>query len=528
MYPLSEITICTTNKGKVLEFQNILGKCPKLQEPLFKNKIKFISLSETGVSDFEVEETGKTYLENARLKAIAGAKLVNGFALADDSGIEVFALNQAPGIYSGRYLRDPQKGIAGLLAEMSGKEDRRVRYVCALVLANADGDIVFETEAYWYGELAYEKHGEQGFGFDPVVYPDLNISTAHERTDSRTVAELSPEEKDSHSHRFKAVSELINYLSASFKDEGNTEIEVHEHAHIAVMPKEVLNYLNIKPDKVYFDCTLGAAGHSQLILSKLSNKGRLYSFDQDKKVIEKHKVLEAKVNAKAKSEKWILVNDNFVSVKDFCIENKIKITGGILLDLGISSIQLDDPERGFSYLYDSELDMRMNQEATLSAYDVINTFKETELANIFYNYAEERLSRQIAERIINERPINSCSELASLVKDVYWRRYHKHSKAHPATKVFQALRIYVNKELEVLETLLESLPDVLEDGATVVIISFHSLEDRIVKQFLKKSTDKYKFELCFKKPLCASEEELKENSRSRSAKLRAARFILKE
>jgi 16S rRNA (cytosine1402-N4)-methyltransferase len=190
-------------------------------------------------------------------------------------------------------------------------------------------------------------------------------------------------------------------------------------------------------------------------------------------------------------------------------------------------MQLDDPDRGFSYLHDTPLDMRMDRDVSVSAYDVINTFKEADIANIFYNYAEERLSRQIAQRIIEQRPVETSKQLADLVKEVYWRKYHKHSKAHPATKVFQALRICVNKELEVLETLLESLPEVLADGATVAILSFHSLEDRIVKQFFKKANDKYKFELSFKKPLIATDEELKENSRSRSAKLRAARFILK-
>ena len=206
---------------------------------------------------------------------------------------------------------------------------------------------------------------------------------------------------------------------------------------------------------------------------------------------------------------------------------RLKSRGGILVDLGISSMQLDDPERGFSYLHDTPLDMRMDRDVSVSAYDVINTFKEADIANIFYNYAEERLSRQIAQKIMEQRPVETSKQLADLVKEVYWRKYHKHSKAHPATKVFQALRICVNKELEVLETLLESLPDVLTEGATVVIISFHSLEDRIVKQFFKKANDKYKFQLSFKKPLIATDEELKENSRSRSAKLRAARFILK-
>lgn len=306
---------------------------------------------------------------------------------------------------------------------------------------------------------------------------------------------------------------------------------MNKFSHVAVMPAEVLQYLEIDPDKIYFDCTLGAAGHSQLILEQLTSTGCLYSFDQDINVINSHRPLQHLINTKAQENgfksKWNLIHANFAELESFCREENIKINGGILVDLGISSIQLDDPERGFSYLSEAKLDMRMNPELEISADDVINNFRETDLANIFYNYAEERLSRQIAERIIEKRPIKSCLELADIVKQVYFRKYHKHSKVHPATKVFQALRIYVNKELEVLENLLDSLPKVLEHGARVVIISFHSLEDRIVKLFLKKSTDEYKFELCFKKPLVASEEELKENSRSRSAKLRAAKFILK-
>ena len=315
---------------------------------------------------------------------------------------------------------------------------------------------------------------------------------------------------------------------------------MNKFSHIAVMPAEVLEYLDIDPNKIYFDCTLGAAGHSQMILEQLSGRGRLYSFDQDINVINSHRRLQDLINAKSRESgfksdldselsrnKWNLIHANFAELEAFCLEENIKINGGILVDLGISSIQLDDPERGFSYLSEAKLDMRMNPELEISAHEVINNFREVDLANIFYNYAEERLSRQIAERIIEKRPINSCLELADIIKQVYFRKYHKHSKVHPATKVFQALRIYVNKELEVLENLLNALPKVLEDGARVVIISFHSLEDRIVKLFLKKNTDNYKFELCFKKPLVASEAELKENSRSRSAKLRAAKFILK-
>lgn len=291
-----------------------------------------------------------------------------------------------------------------------------------------------------------------------------------------------------------------------------------DYSHIAVMPNETLSELKVQKDLIYFDCTLGAAGHSKMILEKLNGTGHLYSFDQDKNVINQHQ-------EEAKSiPNWTLVHSNFEEIPKFCKEQNIKITGAILMDLGLSSIQLDDPERGFSYQHETKLDMRMDTDIEISAYEVINQFKEKEIANILYTYAEERLSRQIASKIIESRPIETSQELADLIKDIYWRRYHKKSKTHPATKCFQALRIYINRELEVLENLLNSIPEILEEEARVVIISFHSLEDRIAKLFFKKKDDNYNFELPFKKPLEATREEYKKNSRSRCAKLRAGIF----
>jgi XTP/dITP diphosphohydrolase len=230
-----DITICTTNQGKVAEFQEIFDNLMQASADLASglktksfSRDSFKNLSDKGIHDFEVDETEDTYLGNAALKAIAGAKAIQGLALADDSGIEVFALNKAPGIYSGRYLRDPNKGINALLNEMQAHNDRRVRYVCALVLAEPSGKILFQTQRYWYGELAYEKHGEQGFGFDPVVYPCLDMALGNDLaaegfiTDysidkSRTVAELSSKEKNSYSHRFKAVQEFLSFLNNSYK-----------------------------------------------------------------------------------------------------------------------------------------------------------------------------------------------------------------------------------------------------------------------------------------------------------------------
>jgi non-canonical purine NTP pyrophosphatase (RdgB/HAM1 family) len=230
MLKTQEITICTTNQGKVAEFQEIFDNLMQANAELASglktqnfSRDSFKNLSDKGIYDFDVDETEDTYLGNAALKAIAGAEAVQGLALADDSGIEVFALNKAPGIYSSRYLRDPSKGINALLNEMQAHNDRRVRYVCALVLAEPSGKILFQTQQYWYGELAYEKHGEQGFGFDPVVYPCLDMALGNDLEgdnfiidysidESRTVAELSSKEKNSYSHRFKAVQEFLRFL----------------------------------------------------------------------------------------------------------------------------------------------------------------------------------------------------------------------------------------------------------------------------------------------------------------------------
>ena len=223
-----EIILCSSNQGKLREFAEILDILHENTSlELDPEEYFFRNLRDLNITDFDPEETGSTYLENARIKALEGAKRTNKLSLADDSGIEVNALNGEPGIYSGRYLRDPDKGITGLLKSMEAEENnRQVRYVCALVLVSPTGEIIFETVAYWYGELAYEKHGEQGFGFDPVVYPILETNyednihielefkfpeQAH-LDKSQTVAQMSSKEKNSYSHRFKAVRKLLLFL----------------------------------------------------------------------------------------------------------------------------------------------------------------------------------------------------------------------------------------------------------------------------------------------------------------------------
>lgn len=293
-----------------------------------------------------------------------------------------------------------------------------------------------------------------------------------------------------------------------------------QYSHISVMLSEALEALSISPEKTYFDGTLGAAGHSRAILAKLNKNGNLFSFDQDPNVIEK-------IQAEKQNENWTLINKNFAEIWDFCQAQKITIDGGILLDLGLSSIQLDDPLRGFSFNADNILDMRMDTNSDLTAHDVVNKFSEKEIADILYNYAEERKSRLIAKSILEKRPINSCLQLAELIKNIYAKTSSRKTsfKIHPATKSFQALRIFVNKELEVLETLLKLDFNCLKQGARIAIISFHSLEDRIVKNAFREFKKQGLVKIISKKPLIANDAELAVNARSRSAKLRVAEVL---
>lgn len=287
--------------------------------------------------------------------------------------------------------------------------------------------------------------------------------------------------------------------------------------HIPVLAKEIIEALNIEPSKTYIDGTLGGGGHSKLILEKLNEQGKIYSFDQDREAI-------ARVEEEAKKYKnWILVHRNFAEIFEYSHEHSLQIDGGILLDLGLSSFQLDDPRRGFSFQHDTELDMRLDPDAELSAADVVNTYSEKELADIIYHYGEERKSRIIAKAIVENRPFNSTSKLADLIKTIYARGSQGRSfRIAPATQTFQALRIYVNQELAVLEKVLELDFEILKPGARIAVISFHSLEDRIVKHKFKALVQEGKLEILTKKPIIPSEEECKSNPRARSAKLRVA------
>ena len=305
--------------------------------------------------------------------------------------------------------------------------------------------------------------------------------------------------------------------------------------HIPVLYYETLDNLVINPDGVYIDCTLGGGSHSEGILERLSDKGLLISIDQDSNAIEYSKKRLEKFGPK-----WKVFKGNFENIDTIAYIAGVDKVDGILMDIGVSSKQLDDPERGFSYRYDVKLDMRMNIEQKISAYDVVNTYSEEQLSKIIFEYGEERYARKIAKLIVEERksfPIEKTSDLIALIK----RAYPERSSKHPAKKTFQAIRIEVNRELEVLENAISKAVELLKVGGRLAIITFHSLEDRIVKNKFKDLVTACKcpkdipicvcggvkkFEIITKKPIIPVDDELKNNNRAHSSKLRILERIL--
>lgn len=297
--------------------------------------------------------------------------------------------------------------------------------------------------------------------------------------------------------------------------------------HYSVLKEELLEGLNIQDGKIYVDATIGYAGDSKEILKQIPN-GFLYGFDQDKKAVEYSTSALTKIGNNFK-----IFNTNFVNMDETFEKIGIKEVDGIIFDLGFSSPQIDDEKRGFSFMHDGPLDMRMSSEGK-SAKDIINEYSENELAEIFFKYGEEKLSRVIAKNIKKEsKDISSTLELVEVIKNATGANYFY--KNHPERKIFQALRIEVNKELTVLESILPKAIKRLKKGGRIAVITFHSLEDRIVKNIFKKYSDidplvkglkdipeEYKplIKLVNKKPILPSQKELEENSRSRSAKLR--------
>ncbi|MBF2067731.1 MAG: 16S rRNA (cytosine(1402)-N(4))-methyltransferase RsmH [Calothrix sp. C42_A2020_038] len=278
-------------------------------------------------------------------------------------------------------------------------------------------------------------------------------------------------------------------------------------SHVPVLPQEVIEGLGVSADGHYLDATVGGGGHTKLILQAAPNV-KVTALDQDEDALA-----AAQKELVEFGERVKFVHTNFAT-----FNYPSETFNGILADLGVSSHHLDTPERGFSFRKCAQLDMRMNQKQALTAADIVNHWDEAKLAEIFFKYGEERLSRRIARRIIEKRPFHTTTQLADTIASAVPAKY-RHGRIHPATRVFQALRIAVNDELKVLETLLEKAPHALAHGGRLVIISFHSLEDRLVKHCLRDSP---LLQVITRKPIIATEEEIIKNSRSRSAKLRIA------
>ncbi|KGA97020.1 16S rRNA methyltransferase [Alkalihalobacillus alcalophilus ATCC 27647 = CGMCC 1.3604] len=304
--------------------------------------------------------------------------------------------------------------------------------------------------------------------------------------------------------------------------------------HVTVLLKESVDSLNIRPDGVYVDCTLGRGGHSELIVQQLNEDGHLYAFDQDDEAL-------AFVEDKFKDYKgrFTLIKSNFRYIKEELNERGITKVDGILFDLGVSSPQLDDATRGFSYHQDARLDMRMDQSAPLSAFEVVNEWEFGQLAKIITRYGEEKFAKQIARKIEAYRAkkeIETTGELVDIIKDAIPAPARR-TGGHPAKRTFQAIRIAVNDELGAFEDALEDSIELLNKGGRVAVITFHSLEDRLCKEVFKEKSKgpdlppglpiipegfEAPLKLVTRKPIVPSEEELIDNNRSRSAKLRVA------
>ncbi len=300
--------------------------------------------------------------------------------------------------------------------------------------------------------------------------------------------------------------------------------------HIPILLEETLTGLAIKSEGIYVDATLGRGGHSKAILEKLSH-GHLYSFDLD---IEAIKYAEKEISSQYSN--FTPIHDNFSNLKEQLNIRNIQTVDGVLFDLGVSSPQFDDPLRGFSYRFDARLDMRMDQSQSLDAYQVVNSYSEEALANILWQYGEEKFSKAIAKAIVKARPIETTFQLVDVIKSALPQRVLR-KKGHPAKQSFQAIRIEVNQELASIQTALEQAASILKPEGRLVVITFHSLEDRLVKQYFNHLSTPAKvdkrlpllneeiiqFEHLTKKVITPSNQEINENPRAASAKARILR-----
>ncbi len=301
--------------------------------------------------------------------------------------------------------------------------------------------------------------------------------------------------------------------------------------HYSVLLEETIENLNIQPDGIYVDGTLGGGGHSLEIAKRLSEKGRLYGIDQDAEAIS-----AASERLSEYQDRVTFIHNNYCNMQSALLEHGVDKVDGIILDLGVSSYQLDTQDRGFSYRFDAPLDMRMDRRQTLTAKEIVNQYSESELFHIIRDFGEEQFAKNIAKHIVqarNQKEIETTFELSEIIKASIPAKLRQNG--HPSKKTFQAIRISLNRELEVLQSSLEIMIDLLNPGGRICIITFHSLEDRIVKTIFKKQenpcTCPPEFPVCVcgnrikgmvitRKPILPSEKELEENSRSKSAKLR--------
>jgi 16S rRNA (cytosine1402-N4)-methyltransferase len=310
----------------------------------------------------------------------------------------------------------------------------------------------------------------------------------------------------------------------------------HGGHHVPVLLKEAIDFLAIKRGGTYIDATVGLGGHSFEIAKRLGGQGHLIGVDKDPAALEiaREKLVVGRSSSvvgqnQQHQDDWPeveLVHGSFADfANDRINDQRPKTNDGILADLGVSSLQLDDAARGFSFQAEGPLDMRMNTQAGQSADQVVNQLDEVTLADLIYEFGDERRSRRIARAIVRSRPIRTTAQLADVISAAARPMNQAERRIHPATKTFQALRIYVNSELKDLQSLLNAAPHLLKRGGRLVVISFHSLEDRIVKDSFREGGTRGHYKVLTKKPVTAGEEEVNQNPRSRSAKLRAAEKI---
>jgi len=287
--------------------------------------------------------------------------------------------------------------------------------------------------------------------------------------------------------------------------------------HVPVLFQEVLQYLSVRPGGTYADCTLGLGGHAEGIIRQLGPAGRLIGFDRDPEALDLAKARLAAVREELGGQAPLVefVSEAFSSIAGHVAPASLD---GFLADFGVSSLQFDQARRGFSFQADGPLDMRMDTRSGPTAEQVVNEMSERELANLIYEYGEERRSRTVARAIVRGRPVTSTAQLARIVASAVPPMKH----LHPATRTFQALRIFVNQELDQIRALLEAAPELLKPSARLVVISFHSLEDRIAKDSFREGARQGIWNILTRKPVTAGEDEIERNPRSRSAKLRAA------